>query len=270
MPNKFIIFIITILFGCNSKNSSPSNLDGANGVSELINHVEDTEMQARVRAMLGIGLPTLDNDNAEEFLLDWVSDIDEQYVTISTKYGDIVLELFNDVPLHRANFLYKIFRQYYNSSEFTRVVPNFVIQGGNSEEEKPQQMRFLIGKFTLSPEIRNDHIHIRGAIAMSRSYTNNPEKKSSSYDFYIVTGRKYSNMEIASVEIESGIKYSDEQKRLYKKNGGTPHLDREHTVFGRVIEGMDIVDKLASTPTDESDWPLERLELTMRSHVSLD
>jgi peptidyl-prolyl cis-trans isomerase B (cyclophilin B) len=267
MNNRFILLFL--ILSCNSAPSDTTHTSGVNDDIELNEHVGDPELEARVRAMLGIGLPTLDNDNAEAFLLDWVSDVDDRYVTISTKHGDIVLELFEDVPLHRANFLYKIFREYYSPSEFTRVVPDFVVQGGNSEEEKPQQMRFLIGRHTLPSEFRNTYIHIRGALAMSRSYTNNPEKRSSSYDFYIVTGRKFSKMEIASVEVDQGVKYTTEQKLLYKKNGGTPHLDREHTVFGRVIKGMDVVDKLAATMTDESDWPLERLELKMKSHFNL-
>ena len=111
-------------------------------------------------------------------------------MALDTKHGRIVVELFDDVPVHRANFLYKVYRRYFDPSEFTRVVPDFVVQGGNSEEERPQQLRFLIGQHTLPAEFKDRHIHSRGALAMSRSYSNNPDKRSSGYDFYIVTGRK--------------------------------------------------------------------------------
>ena len=120
-------------------------------------------------------------------------------VTMRTTKGDVVLELFSDVPVHRANFLYKVYRGYYDPCEFTRVVPDFVVQGGNSEDERPQQLRFLIGKHTLMPEVLPHRIHTRGALAMSRSYSNNPDKRSSSYDFYIVTGRQVGARELFQV-----------------------------------------------------------------------
>ena len=154
-------------------------------------------------------------------------------------------------------------RRYFDPAEFTRVVPDFVVQGGNSEEERPQQLRFLIGQHTLPAEFDPEHIHTRGALAMSRSYNDNPDKRSSGYDFYIVTGRKIGPQELGKVQRDRGVDYTTAQAQAYAKEGGAPHLDGEHTVFGRVVEGMEVVDKLAATPRDESDWPLTRLEVRM-------
>ena len=98
---------------------------------------------------------------------------------------------------------------------------------------------------------------------MSRSYSDNPEKRSSGYDFYIVTGRKIGAQELGRIQKEKGRSYTSGQAETYARQGGAPHLDGEHTVFGRVVEGMDVVDRLAATPRDGSDWPVERLEVRM-------
>ena len=224
----------------------------------------DSALEARVAAMLGIGYPKLTNENTEAFLTEWGEENGIRNVILETKHGEIELELFEETPTHSLNFLYKIHRQYYTETEFTRVVPDFVIQGGNSEEEKPQQQRFLIGQHTLEPELRDGLVHTRGALAMSRSYSNNPGKRSSAYDFYIVTGRRIGDVELSQVQTEKGRKYTEDQLRSYKELGGAPHLDGEHTVFGRVVRGMDVADRIAATPKDDSDWPLEKLGIVMR------
>ena len=223
----------------------------------------EVEVDERIRRLVASEFPTLDDENAASFLAEWGRGQTENRVALDTKHGRIVVELFDDVPVHRANFLYKVYRRYFDPSEFTRVVPDFVVQGGNSEEERPQQLRFLIGQHTLPAEFKNHHIHSRGALAMSRSYSDNPEKRSSGYDFYIVTGRKIGAQELGRIQKEKGRSYTREQAAIYARQGGAPHLDGEHTVFGRVVEGMDVVDRLASTPRDGSDWPVERLEVRM-------
>ena len=223
----------------------------------------EVEVDERIRRLVASEFPTLDDENAASFLAEWGRGQSENRVALDTKHGRIVVELFDDVPVHRANFLYKVYRRYFDPSEFTRVVPDFVVQGGNSEEERPQQLRFLIGQHTLPAEFKNHHIHSRGALAMSRSYSDNPEKRSSGYDFYIVTGRKIGAQELGRIQKEKGRSYTREQAATYGRQGGAPHLDGEHTVFGRVVEGMDVVDRLASTPRDGSDWPVERLEVRM-------
>lgn len=254
--------IITLSFvSCGEEEKDPL---ATNEEAQVEIQEKNSELKARVTAMLGIGYPKLSNKNAEQFLIDWGKENQITNVILETKYGEIELELYHDTPLHSLNFLYKIHRQYYTDTEFTRVVPDFVIQGGNSEEEKPQQQRFLIGQHTLKPEVNQNHIHTRGSLAMSRSYSNNPNKLSSSYDFYIVLGRKISDVELAQIESEKQLSYTIEQKRIYKSKGGAPHLDGEHTVFGKVVRGIEVAERIALTPRDDSDWPLEKLAIKMR------
>ena len=138
-----------LLIGCvGDKNTEVKKVQSEKSITSPV----DKELEERVAAMLGIGYPKLSNDNAEEFLLKWGEENAIRNVILETKHGEIELELFDETPLHSLNFLYKIHRQYYTETEFTRIVHEFVIQGGNSEEETPQQQRFLIGKHTLKPE----------------------------------------------------------------------------------------------------------------------
>ncbi len=209
-------------------------------------------------------VPHLTSANCAQVLTAYASEHPERHVLVHTRLGNITLELFDDVPIHRGNFLYKVKSGYFDATEWVRLVPDFIIQGGNSEEPFPQQLRALLGKHTLPAEFRADHVHHRGALAMSRSYKNNPDKRSASYDFYIVVGRKITPRELYQLEQE-GATYTDEQKRIYREEGGTPHLDGEHTVFGRVVAGMEVVEALSEEPTDNVNWPLERVGIKMEA-----
>jgi len=229
--------------------------------------VPDSSTVASKSAILAY--PSLTDANCESFLEEWGKEHEMSRVEVETKFGNLTLELFPDVPIHSANFHYKIERGYYNPSEFVRVVPEFVVQGGNSEEQRAQEMRWIIGKHTLPSEFNEKYRHVRGALAMGRTYEGNPEKRSASYDFYIVVGRKVTEVELQQIEREKGIRYSSAQRARYFKEGGTPHLDEEHTVFGRLVEGFDVLDQLAGVATDESDWPLQRLELRISALNSM-
>ena len=261
MKENWVLFAIILAMGCDA--SQPPEPAIEYPVASEDTDAQEVEIDERIRRLVASDFPTLDDNNAASFLMDWGSTQGENRVTMDTKHGRIVVELYPDVPIHRANFLYKVYRRYYDPAEFTRVVPEFVVQGGNSEEERPQQLRFLIGQHTLPEEFQSDKIHVRGALAMSRSCQNNPDKRSSGYDFYIVTGRKISSQELGRIQSEKGWVYTPEQAEAYAQKGGAPHLDGEHTVFGWVVEGMDVVDRLAQTPRDGSDWPVERLEVRM-------
>lgn len=205
--------------------------------------------------------PRLNNENCVDFLSEYGKENPETRVLIKTKFGDIEVELFAETPLHRANFLYLIERGYYTKTEIVRVVENFIVQGGNSEETGPAEQRFLIGQYTLPPEYTPDAVHLKGALAMSRRYENNPRKRSSAYDFYIVHGKKIGMSEIYDAQQKRD--YTDEQLDKYKTVGGAIHLDQEHTVFGRVVSGLSVVDEMAKVETDKSGWPKQYIEVNM-------
>ena len=263
-----MVFFLGVALGCGDgkgRSASESQWDGNETTAFKPEAEDEGPSEAAVAEKAAIlAYRPLTDENCEAFLMDWHDQHREPRIILSTRFGEIELELFDDVPLHSANLRYKISRSYYAPSEFVRVVPDFVVQGGNSEDTRAQELRWLIGKHTLPAEFRDEYRHFRGALAMGRTYQDNPNKRSASYDFYIVVGRAVSRLELNRLEREKGIVYSEAQKLRYATEGGTPHLDLEHTVFGQVVSGWDVLDSLSRVPTDASDWPLLRLELNMR------
>lgn len=206
-------------------------------------------------------LPMLGNANAEDFLRDYFDTLHTRKVALSTRYGTLKIELFEDTPLHTANFMMMVQRDYFTGTEFTRIVPDFVVQGGNSERETDEFKRLLIGSYLISPEIHDKYLHRKGALAMARSYDDNPEKRSSAYDFYIVVGRTFNDPQLMAMAREHEMEIPEWKRKIYREVGGAPHLDGQHTVFGQVIEGMNVLEKMGKTPTDERNWPLESLTM---------
>lgn len=187
-------------------------------------------------------------------------------IVIRTEYGDIQAILYDKTPLHRDNFVKLIKSGYYDSLLFHRVIANFMIQGGDpqSKNAKPGQMLGNGGPdYTIPFEYVQEYFHKRGAIAAARMSDNvNPKKESSGSQFYIVQGRKFTMDELNMLE-QRGFKFTDEQKQIYSTIGGSPHLDGQYTVFGEVISGMDVVDKIASLPTDRNNRPLQDVKFTI-------
>jgi peptidyl-prolyl cis-trans isomerase B (cyclophilin B) len=183
----------------------------------------------------------------------------EVKVFLETTEGRMVLELSNATPLHRDNFLKLIKEGYYDQVLFHRVIKDFMIQGGDpdSKDAKPGQMLGNGGPgYTIPAEFVDSLIHVKGALAAARLGDNmNPRKESSGSQFYIVQGRTWKDADLAAMEARSGRRYSEEQKRMYREQGGTPHLDGGYTVFGQLIEGMDVLDKIAKTATGGADRP---------------
>ncbi|NQX91678.1 MAG: peptidylprolyl isomerase [Flavobacteriales bacterium] len=267
------LFAIAMLFSaCGTSNDSGtegSTKDANdNSSSESIAKAEkekdtDSKDEGSSTVVLPTEFPILNDGNAVEFLTKYGKEHPENNILMETNYGNITLELFDDVPIHRANFLYLVNRGYYDPTEILRVIKGFMIQGGNSEEELSASKRMIIGAYCLPEEMSLKHPHFRGALAMSRTYTANPEKCSSAYDFYIVHGTKYKEVHLFQKEEEYGIKYSDSQRKKYKSTGGALHLDMEHTVFGQVTAGFDVLDKIANVEVDEGDWPKKQVTVKM-------
>ncbi len=186
----------------------------------------------------------------------------KQKVEIETSYGKIVLALYDNTPKHRDNMFKLIKQKFYDSTLFHRVIPNFVIQGGDPDSKHAAAGQALgegdVG-YRVPAEINNSDFHQRGAVGMARD--NNPEKASSGCQFYIVVGKTFTDDELDKISTSTGRKFTPMQRNIYKTKGGTPHLDGNYTVFGIVEEGMDVVDKIAAVDRDGADRPKEDIRM---------
>lgn len=192
---------------------------------------------------------------------------EETKVQISTDYGKIVIKLYNETPLHRDNFIKLVKESYFDGTLFHRVIKDFMIQGGDpdSKNAKPGQMLGEGGPtYRIPAEIKTPLLfHKKGVLAAARD--NNPQKESSGSQFYIVQGKVYTKEQLTMFTQKYGIQFTEDQIKAYSTVGGTPHLDGNYTVFGEVIEGMDIVEKIAIEATDKNDRPLK--DITMKVKI---
>ena len=175
--------------------------------------------------------PIITQETVVSFLTEYASKNKENNVLIKTRLGDIHIQLFNETPLHRANFLLLVKEGYFNTSCFHRVVKDFIIQAGQSDKNSTRELRKKIGTYKIPPEFTK-HKHYKGALSSARRWNENPKKLSDAYEFFIVHQEK-----------------------------GLHHLDNEHTVFGKVIKGLDIVDKIAQESIDKGEWPIKDIDL---------
>jgi cyclophilin family peptidyl-prolyl cis-trans isomerase len=183
-------------------------------------------------------------------------------IQVETSFGNMLIELYNATPKHRDNFIKLAEEGFFNDLLFHRVINEFMIQGGdpNSRAAQSGQPLGMGGPgYTIPAEFADSLVHTKGALAAAR--TNNPKKESSGSQFYIVHGKKWTAQEVEMFELRKGIRYSPEQKKVLMEQGGTPHLDREYTVFGQVIKGLEVIDKIAAVQKDGSDRPLKDVKM---------
>lgn len=171
---------------------------------------------------------SINKKNAVLFLSKYGEVNKETKVLIKTRLGNIKIQLFEDTPLHRASFIFLTKMGYFDTTCFYRVVPDFIIQGGESERLDTQKYKARYHRYKIPPEFKKNRRHTYGAIAMARDWENNPRKYSTAFEFYIVQNRK-----------------------------GAHHLDGEHTVIGQVISGFDTIDKIVNLKAGSDEWPLD-------------
>ena len=178
-----------------------------------------------------------------------------QTYTIETNLGNIQVKLYDQTPLHKDNFEKLVSEQFYDSVLFHRIIAGFMIQTGNPAT-KPGFSRINELNYTVPAEFVSEYFHKKGAVAAARTGDAvNPEKRSSSSQFYIVQGRTFSDEELDQIEEQLQVRFSEFQRGIYKTIGGTPFLDHNYTVFGEVVKGLDVVDAIASVPTGPRDFP---------------
>lgn len=190
------------------------------------------------------------------------------YVLIETSFGNMKVKLYNETPQHRDNFVKLVKEGFYNDLLFHRVINGFMIQGGdpNSRNAKPGAM---LGDgttgYTIPAEFNANLIHKKGALAAARMGDNvNPKKASSGCQFYIVQGNVYTPDQLKAFSQRFGMTFTQQQIDAYTTVGGTPHLDGEYTVFGEVVEGLDVIDKIAAVKCNNMDRPLQDVKMNIK------
>ncbi len=179
--------------------------------------------------------PVITNENMVSFLTEYGKENPETKVLISTSFGSIEIELYKDTPLHRASFIYLVKQHYFDETFFHRVVPDFIIQAGNSDLSSTPKKRAKLGKGYLLPaEIISGRNHEYGTVSGAKEYRENPDNRTAPYEFFIFLGPKSS----------------------------TDHLNGNYTIFGRVTNGMDVVEEISKVKADGGDWPLESIYIT--------
>jgi cyclophilin family peptidyl-prolyl cis-trans isomerase len=224
---RFLLVVCISLFLWNCEDKQTSKKNDANIAKDTAAVAIDSSTK---KTIIEQDFQVLTNENAMDFFLQYEKENSENKVRIVTDYGNIDILLYDKTKFHRANFIYLTKREYYNGTQFYRVVKDFVVQGGSSDALDLYKKRRKIGKYLLPPDTKRGYIHQRGSISMPSSEIENAYKLASPFQFFIVMNREKAK-----------------------------HLDGDYTVFGEVIKGMDVVDKINAVKTDDGDWPLQNV-----------
>jgi cyclophilin family peptidyl-prolyl cis-trans isomerase len=188
-------------------------------------------------------------------------------IAMITEKGTMIIRLSDSTPLHRDNFIKLVKQGFYDSLLFHRVIKNFMIQAGDPLSRSARAAEELGSGgpgYTIPAEFRPGLFHHKAVIAAAREGDDvNPQKKSSGSQFYIVEGKKFTEAGLDSVERYrlKGRKIPRDERNIYMTMGGSPHLDQNYTVFGEVIEGLNIIDSIAASPTDQADRPVKDIRI---------
>jgi cyclophilin family peptidyl-prolyl cis-trans isomerase len=232
MKYIFLTLLSFILLNCEDKQSDKKNNASNTETTKIIKKDTISEKQAITEVETEDPF-RLTDENVMEFFLQYEKENKENKVRITTSFGDIELLLFNETKFHRANFIYLTKQNYFEDTQFYRVINNFIIQAGNSDNPEVSKKRNKIGRYLLPTDTNRGFKHDRGVISMPSGEIDNPYKLASPFEFFIV-----------------------------QQKGGAHHLDGDYTIFGKVIKGMDVVDKIAAQKTDVADWPLSNIYIT--------
>lgn len=215
----YLFLIASVLSSCIKEDKKNINKTKVTSVSKVKKEVSKDKSKF-----------VLTEKNAMEFFLEYDKIHKENVIELDTDMGKIEITLFNETKFHRSNFLYLSKLNYFKSTQFYRVINNFIIQGGNSDNKKIWRKRKSIGKYLLPVDNNHGFKHSRGMVSMPSSIIENPHKLASPYEFFIVQSKS-----------------------------GAHFLDGDYTIFGKVTKGMDVVDKIAGVDTDDLDWPISNI-----------
>ncbi|MHA7843680.1 MAG: peptidylprolyl isomerase [Winogradskyella sp.] len=225
---RFQLLFIIILFLWNCEDKQTSKNSNTTIVKDTVTTKVKTEPKKKAKKTSEF--PVLTDANAMEFFLEYDKEHKEDKVRVTTDFGTFDILLYDKTKFHRANFIYLTKRQYFDGTQFYRVIKDFVVQGGSSDALDLYKKRRKIGHYLLPPDTKRGYTHQRGSVSMPSSEIENAYKLASPFQFFIVMNRERAK-----------------------------HLDGDYTVFGEVIRGMDVVDKINAVKTDEGDWPLHNV-----------
>lgn len=254
----FLPLICLVLISCFNEPESKI-VDDSIPEAILIEKKSPIEIDSNQLLIDEIARNYITNSSVEEKLTQFGDTNKESIIKIYTNFGTMKFRLYSNTPLHRANFILLAKKRFYDKTLFYRIIKQFMIQGGNSDDDFLAARMSTIGGYLVPNEINKFNIHKKGALAMAVPPSEQSfGKKSSAINFYIIEGRKMSSTYFEQ-QAKKGKKFSTKAKEIYKKTGGAPHLDGNYTVFGELISGMSVLNKITKVKTDKYDWPTRKV-----------